>query len=70
MKIWAILYCQYVIEISELRTFLPLEVLANQIELMEDASLCREATKACKILENYYSELEEFEQLGDILKIR
>ena len=53
-----------------LRTFLPLEVLANQIELMEDASLCQEATKACKILENYYSELEEFEQLGDILKIR
>ena len=50
--------------------FLPLEVLANQIELMEDASLCQEATKACKILENYYSELEEFEQLGDILKIR
>ena len=37
---------------------------------MEDASLCQEATKACKILENYYSELEEFEQLGDILKIR
>jgi hypothetical protein len=40
------------------------------IEIMDETKVWKDAIQLCKSLEEYYTQLNEFEQLSDILRLR
>jgi len=45
-------------------------IIAATTELMDEAKLRHDAIEQCKMLEAYYLELREFDQLSDVLRLR